>query len=88
MPHIRPCLDCRHPAAPSSSRCRPCGQAKKRWRNADRATAKAVVAASPFCAVCGSTEDLTADHVIPGGAHDGPRQTLCRRCNSSKRDRA
>jgi hypothetical protein len=43
------------------------------------------------CAHCGSTDDLTIDHVVPvakGGLDDpGNLQVLCRRCNSSKRDR-
>jgi len=40
----------------------------------------------PWCAICGSETDLTADHVTPvaaGGAIDGPLRTLCRPCNSS-----
>lgn len=40
------------------------------------------------CQHCGSTEDLTIDHIIPV-ANDGPTtyensQVLCRRCNSRK----
>lgn len=60
---------------------------RKQVRNADRPIAKAVVAASPKCARCRSTEDLTADHVLAlanGGTNDGERQVLCRPCNSSK----
>jgi 5-methylcytosine-specific restriction endonuclease McrA len=66
-------------------------------RNDDRRIRKAVVAASPICKctaacawhgpTCSATTDLTADHVIPvarGGTNDGPRQVLCRRCNSAK----
>ena len=40
------------------------------------------------CAVCGSTDNIEADHVIPlqmGGAHCGLNvQPLCRRCNRWK----
>jgi 5-methylcytosine-specific restriction endonuclease McrA len=59
-------------------------------RNVDRPIAAAQVAAFPRCAVCGTTEDLTADHVIPparGGTNDGKRQTLWRSCNSSNEAR-
>ncbi len=43
------------------------------------------------CLRCGSTTDLTKDHVVPlarGGTHDIANiQPLCRRCNSWKNDR-
>ena len=43
------------------------------------------------CVSCGSTEDMTADHIIPisrGGQHSiGNLQSLCYSCNSSKHDR-
>jgi len=43
------------------------------------------------CATCGSTENVTVDHVIPlsrGGRHSiGNLQTLCLSCNSSKNNR-
>lgn len=42
------------------------------------------------CQQCGSGDDITLDHVIPiskGGTNsDGNLQTLCRPCNSSKKD--
>lgn len=44
----------------------------------------------PFdhCAVCGSKDDLTVDHIIPrarGGTNEsGNLQVLCRFCNSKK----
>lgn len=61
--------------------------------------AKAQVLAVPWCectgcgihpGACNATTDLTSDHVTPiasGGSADGPTITLCRRCNSSKKDR-
>ena len=82
----RRCLDCGSPTT-SGSRCIRCQRAVKAVRNADRPIARAVVAASPVCAKCGATDDLTADHVIAlanGGTNHGPRQTLCRPCNSRK----
>jgi hypothetical protein len=40
------------------------------------------------CANCGSTQDLTVDHIIPvskgGGNERSNLRTLCRPCNSSK----
>ena len=50
-----------------------------------------MIAEEPYCHRCLSTTDLTLDHIIPasrGGL--GIRENavvLCRRCNSSKRDR-
>lgn len=42
----------------------------------------------PACAVCGTTEDLTVDHITPKtlGGTDKPDnlRTLCRRHNSAK----
>jgi len=83
------CLDagCEVLFTGAGSYCGPHKRARKRIRNADRPIARAVVAASPVCAWCGATEDLTADHVDPlagGGTNEGERQTLCRVCNSAK----
>lgn len=91
----RPCLerlaDGKHCGELSlATYCPTHARARKRVRNADRAIARAVVAASPVCARCGAAEDLTADHVVPlarGGTNDGERQVLCRPCNSSKGSR-
>ena len=42
----------------------------------------------PMCAYCGSTEDLTLDHIVPlsqGGPHSFDNLTVaCRPCNTSK----
>ena len=74
----------------SEKRCtnippRPYNQREYR-RNRD-----ATIRDTPYCTRCGTTSDLTADHVIPiarGGASTrGDLVTLCRSCNSSKRDR-
>src|ERR1700693_6196012 len=66
-----------------------------KWQRIAREQIKAV----PYCQCqgcglhrghCGSEVDLTADHVTPlarGGTADGPTMTLCRACNSSKKDR-
>jgi 5-methylcytosine-specific restriction enzyme A len=46
----------------------------------------AVIAASPVCAICGATEDLSVDHIEPlslGGAMWDPSnlRVLCRSCD-------
>ena len=49
--------------------------------------AREQIRSSPWCARCGSEEDLTADHVIPrarGGTIADGLQTLCRPCNGKK----
>ncbi len=82
---LRRCLDCG--TLSRGTRCPSCTAHRRVVRNADRPIARAVIAASPVCARCGATEDLTADHVVPlarGGTNHGPRATLCRPCNSSK----
>ena len=48
---------------------------------------KAAIAAHPYCADCGSTNDLTADHVVPlsqGGDPHGALVVRCRSCNSRR----
>jgi 5-methylcytosine-specific restriction protein A len=56
-----------------------------------RRIAARTIAAHPYCAQCGATEDLTCDHLVPrslgGTAADGVR-VLCRRCNGRRGKRA
>jgi 5-methylcytosine-specific restriction endonuclease McrA len=67
-------------------RKRPAGRYNYRWRKAS----KAARTAQPWCSRCGSTIDLTGDHVLPmarGGERNPEVEdivVLCRRCNSSK----
>ena len=53
--------------------------------------ARAAINQHPWCAVCGSTNDLTADHVVPlskGGTNTlSNYQVLCLRCNTHKYDK-
>jgi 5-methylcytosine-specific restriction endonuclease McrA len=63
---------------------------KRRGTGRERAhqqRAKAAIAAQPWCSECGSTRDLTADHLIPlarGGHPLGPLRVLYRSCNSRR----
>ncbi|WP_336621321.1 HNH endonuclease signature motif containing protein [Streptomyces sp. DH10] len=60
------------------------GKYDAQWRKV-RAQA---IALHPFCLNCGSTEDLTGDHIRPldqGGTNTLDNvQVLCRSCNSSR----
>ena len=81
----RACIDCGTPS--TSSRCALHGKIKQRVRTSNRARARAVVRASPRCVCCGSTRDLTSDHVQPlarGGSNASRQVTSCRACKSSR----
>ncbi len=85
MTVLRACLDCGRPS--TGARCEPHRLARKRVRNSNAATARAVVQSSPVCTYCGSTRDLTSDHVralARGGSNAGRQVTSCRPCNSSR----
>ena len=94
----RPCVDCG--VIVRATRCVQCARAKERkritrtargydsmWRDLSRR----MRAAQPWCSKCGSTKDLTLDHIIPlarGGTNDQSNaQVLCRKCNSIKGSR-
>ncbi len=99
----RPCIDCGEPTP--GTRCPDCQaeRARQRPRKArghvheNPARWKALSARArrlqPFCLDCGSTVDLTADHVIP--VSERPDLALrienvavrCRRCNGRKAGR-
>jgi 5-methylcytosine-specific restriction endonuclease McrA len=96
----RLCLECTNYASPRSkngSRCPRCETKRNNKRNADpkRAAYKDPVYRSfivgPHCSECGTTEDLTKDHIWPlakGGSNTVNNiRTLCRSCNSSKGQR-
>ncbi len=100
---LTPCLNCGN-LTRAGGRCEPCRRAKERKRSAERREVhdatydtiyrrnrRAVLEAQPWCSRCGSTSNLTVDHVVPaarGGTSDPSNlQTLCRFCNSSKKDR-
>lgn len=70
-----------------NSRCGPHQRARRRvYDNTQWARlSRAVRATTPWCETCGATEDLTADHIEPRSLAAGVR-TLCRSCNSSRKD--
>lgn len=95
----RPCLDCGEPT--NRSRCDDCAVEHARAKNRARGSAtqrgydakwqrisERARRMSPFCAKCGATDDLTADHIVPRSAGGlnvlANVQVLCRRCNSRK----
>lgn len=70
----------------SSSHCSKTTQRGYGWDHQQRA--RATIAAQPWCSECGSTDDLTADHVVPlrSGARLSPLRVVCRSCNSGRGD--
>lgn len=101
-PAWKACLDCGEPSP--YPRCPNCQAEADRRTSARRGSAHArgytaawrtlcnrVRREEPACAVCGTTVDLTTDHVIPkvaGGTDDRDNlTTLCRRHNGAKAGR-
>jgi 5-methylcytosine-specific restriction enzyme A len=92
------CLGCG--TRTKGSRCATCQARRDRARGttsergygtAHQRRARAVIAAQPWCSDCGSTLDLTADHITPlarGGHPLGPLRVLCRSCNSRSANRS
>ena len=99
---MRPCLDCG--TAAKGTRC-PTHQAKvQHAKDARRPTRRShhetqrrrqQVQAQPWCSDCGTTTNLTAEHVVPVAqavargvpveeAEAGPLTTLCVPCNSKR----
>jgi hypothetical protein len=80
---MRPCLEPRCPNLTNATRCRTHQQQHDARRNAspDRdkyrgdwaRTSRQARAASPLCALCGATDDLTLDHTT--------WLVVCRRCH-------
>jgi hypothetical protein len=99
---LRRCLDCFRWALPGKPRCAEHQRARQQAKDAARPTRRShaeqqrrrqQVADQPWCAVCGTTTDLTAGHLVDvatadgagvpvGIAEAGPLTTLCRHHNS------
>jgi 5-methylcytosine-specific restriction endonuclease McrA len=92
----RACLGCsRNAAIPGTSRCKDCTRsgwqlrpppgANVNYRGSWPRIAAAVMAEEKRCRLCGSQENLEADHIIPlslGGTHERRNvRALCRRCH-------
>jgi 5-methylcytosine-specific restriction enzyme A len=95
-----PCLGCGK-VTTRGSRCGPCQATWDTQHERTRGTrtqrgygndwlrlSKQAIAHQPWCSQCGTSEDLTADHLVPlaAGGTSTPEnvQVLCRRCNSGK----
>jgi 5-methylcytosine-specific restriction endonuclease McrA len=81
-------------AAPAGSRCSRCSRRRRgplrNGATGPQRLARAAIAQQPWCSACGTTHDLTADHLTPlalGGDPLGPLLVLCRRCNSRRGSR-
>lgn len=91
----RPCVDCQ--ALTRSARCVRCQRLKDRQRPtptqrgynyAWQKLSREFRSAYPYCFKCGSTKNLTTDHIVSkkngGQSIWSNLQTLCRSCNSIK----
>jgi 5-methylcytosine-specific restriction enzyme A len=101
---LRICNGCSghyQPSRNSRGRCRECLREYERQKRQRRGSTaqrgygrawqelrKVQLARQPYCAECGSTHDLTVDHIVPlargGRSEMSNLQTLCRPCNGSK----
>lgn len=83
-PHLKPCPVHRAPRAPGQHRR---STSERGYGSKHQAASKACIEAQPWCSWCGAYEDLVADHIVPGQPEDG-YQTLCRSCNTRRRNGA
>ena len=83
---MKRCLDCGRLS--DGSRCPTHARARhtRMYGGAWQRISRAARAESPYCHRCGTTDDLTLDHVQAGTLTAGV-QVLCRSCNSGKKDR-
>lgn len=96
----RPCIGCGEPI-PTGSRCPECkptqpakpSAASRGYDHRWQQLSERVRRASPFCEQCGSTDDLTADHIIPKAEAPELRleplnvRVLCRTHNGQRSNR-
>jgi 5-methylcytosine-specific restriction endonuclease McrA len=104
MPIMRLCASCGRVCRPEEvrrSKCPDCARTYVREKSRRRRTrqqrgytdawlaiVKQAIRAHPFCAECGTSADLTGDHIVPlskGGTNTPSNiQVLCRGCNGRK----
>ena len=100
---LRPCLDCGEPSprtrcpahASAQEARRPSRRVLGRYDTRYEKLRAATLREQPWCSECRvphtDANPLTADHIVPlgrGGKNvRSNMQTLCRACNSAKRDR-
>ena len=98
-PMLKPCLDCGVNYT-KQIRCDECqrnyeakrgGSTKRGYSYRWQQLRDAHLRRNPVCVNCGASDDLTVDHIVPlargGKSSPSNLQTLCRSCNSAKRDR-
>jgi 5-methylcytosine-specific restriction endonuclease McrA len=93
---LRPCLVCGEPStSPRCDDCKPAASTQASFRDRGYKTAwdklsKKARKLQPWCTRCGSSSDLTGDHILP--ISDYPElavtienlQVLCRPCNGKR----
>ena len=82
---LRPCLGCGCLIPKRFSRCATCSTPV--YNSAHQRRSRLARAMQPYCSECGTTEDLTGDHIVAlanGGDMLGPLDVLCRSCNSRR----
>ena len=86
--HGYKCDRCREAGRRAREERRPSASARGYGSSAWRGSARAQVERQPYCGICGRTDNLVADHVIPKGSggsdEDDNLQTLCVGCNTRK----
>lgn len=82
-PHLQPCPVHR----PSRSQAPRPTTSQRGYGAAHQRAARACIAAQPWCTWCGALTDLVADHLVPRRPQLG-YQTLCRSCNTARRNGA
>ena len=85
---MRPCLERGCPELTKGTYCKPHYNARRRpiYNRAHAKRSREVRAAQPWCSLCWATEDLVADHIVPGDPNS-PLRTLCRPCNTARANR-
>lgn len=92
---MRLCIErgCRYQVMPGSPRCEGHERGRQALQRSKvgnfysghnyRARRRAAIKAHPYCAVCGSIEDLTAQHDNPSDPYS-TLSVLCRGCNTAE----